>query len=58
MIFLSLIYFLLLNSYNLALLLAILISDIDTSDIDISHIDISDIDADYVKIRVWETTLR
>lgn len=53
MIFLSLIYFLLLNLYNLAPLLAILISDID-----ISHIDISDIDAGYVKIRVWETTLR
>ena len=53
MIFLSLIYFLLLNLYSVALLLAILISDID-----IIHIDISDIDAGYVKIRVWETTLR
>lgn len=48
MIFLSLFYFLLLNSYSVALLLAILVSDID----------ISDIDAGYVKIRVWETTLR
>lgn len=48
MIFLSLIYFLLLNLYSVALLLAILISDID----------ISDIDTDYVKILVWETTLR
>lgn len=53
MIFLSLFYFLLLNSYSVALLLVILISDIDISDIDIS-----DIDAGYVKIRVWETTLR
>lgn len=58
MIFLSLFYFLLLNFYSVALLLPILISDIDISDIDISHIDISDIDAGYVKIRVWETTLR
>ena len=48
MIFLSLIYFLLLNLYSVVLLLAILISDID----------INDIDAGYVKIRVWETTLR
>ena len=53
MIFLSLFYFLLLNLYSVVLLLSILISDIDISDIDIS-----DIDAGYVKIRVWETTLR
>ncbi len=48
MIFLSLIYFLLLNLYGPMLMLAILISNID----------ISDIDAGYVKIGVWETTLR